>query len=58
MVPYLEMGGSKVFWIGNEGYKGSLIRNGGFQWVFGLGAEGSKVSLLKMGGSNGLLYRK
>ena len=37
------------FCLGTEGSKGSLFRNGWFQWFFYLGTEGSKGSLFRIG---------
>ena len=57
MVNYLEMGGSNGFCLGTEGSKGSLLRNGWFQWFSVKELKVPKVPYLEMGGSNGFLFR-
>ena len=43
--------------IGTEGSKGSLIRNGWFQWFSVKELKVPMVNYLEMGGSNGFLFR-
>ena len=43
--------------IGTEGSKGSLFRNGWFQWFSVLELKVPKVNYLEMGGTNGFLFR-
>ena len=58
MVPYLEMGGSIVFFhLDTEGSKISLFRNGWFQWFSVQELKVPMVNYLEMGGSNGFLFR-
>ena len=46
-----------VFYLGTEGSKGSLFRNGWFQWFSVKELKVPKVPYLEMGGSNGFLFR-
>ena len=45
------------FCLGTEGSKGSLIRNGWFQWFSVLELKVPMVNYLEMVGSNGFLFR-
>ena len=58
MVPFLEIGGSDVFFcLGTEGFNGSLVRNGWFQWFSFWELKFPMVPYLEMGGSNVFFYR-
>ena len=46
-----------VFCLGTEGSKGSLFRNGWFQWFSVQELKVPKVPYLEMGGSNGFLFK-
>ena len=46
-----------VFCIGTEGSKGSLFRNGWFEWFSVQELKVPVVNYLEMGGSNGFLFR-
>ena len=46
-----------VFCLGTVGSKGSLFRNGWFQWFSVLELKVPMVNYLEMGGSNGFLLR-
>ena len=57
MVPYLEMGGSNISFIGTEGSNGSLFRNGWFQCFSVWELKVPMVSYLEMDGSHVFLFR-
>ena len=57
MVPYLEIGGYMFSYIGTEGSKCSLFRNGLFQCFSVSELTVPKVPYLELGGSNGSLFR-